>query len=87
MQRNVTVMLTLDSIGLKPLVKFNVKFTKRGIPHRLHIIYLQYKGRQNDKEYYVVSTSLGVQGGFRPVGPNSNQIRLYLLVCARGRPC
>lgn len=44
-------MLTLDSIGLKPLLKFNVKFTKRGIPHRLHIIYLQYKGRQNDKEY------------------------------------
>lgn len=73
-------MLTLDSIGLKPLVKFNVKFTKRGIPHRLHIIYLQYKGRQSDKKYYVTT-------GFRPVGPNSNQSRLYLLVCVRGRPC
>ena len=49
-------MLTLDFIGLKPLVKFNVKFTKRSIPHRLHIIYLEYEGRRNDKEYYVVST-------------------------------
>ena len=51
-------MLALDSIGLKPLVKFNlIKFTKRRIPYRLHIMYLQYKGSRKDNEYYVVWTS------------------------------